>query len=233
MRRFCLVLCAVLIGSSSVLAESYASLNEKGNEAFSKGDYKTALDFYQRAQIERPETPPLYYNHANALTETKGFEEAVEEYQKALKTNDTVLLARTNYNIGNSHFLQGSYARAIDAYQKALELNPDDLDTKYNLELTRKRLAEQRSKHQPQQNNQGQQPRPDEKSDQQKQSLEPQEDEKGQPQQDQNKREPQRQPNKDQMSKEDALRILRALKEGERRNLMHKKTLEAYQGKDW
>ena len=217
--RFYVILLVVLALSESALGDNAASLNEKGNEAFSKGDYKTALDFYQRAEIERPETPQLYYNHANASTEANGLDEALKNYQQALNLADTSLQAQIYYNIGCNYFLQGNYARAIDAYQKALELNPDDLDAKCNLELTRKRLEEQQSKRQPQQNGQGQQQnqqRPDEKSDQQKVPPEPQQKGKGKQPPDQNQPEQMPRQDKQQMSKEDALRILNSLKEGER-----------------
>lgn len=233
--RFYVILLMAFALSELVLGDNAASLNEKGNEAFLKGDYKTALDFYQRAEIERPETPQLYYNHANASTEAGGFDEALKNYQRALNLADTSLQAQTYYNIGCNYFLQGDYAKAVDAYQKALELNPDDTDAKYNLELARKRLEEQ--KKQPQQkNNQGQQQnqrqqQPDKKQDKSQQPPEPQENQKGQEPPNQNQPELAQQDDKQQMSKEDALRILNSLKEDER---PQKKTKRVILGrKDW
>ena len=87
-------------------ADNSVALNEKGNKAFAKKGYKEALEFYRQAEVERPETPQIAYNHANALVETGGYEEALELYNKALNTDDVSLQAKTYYNTGNGYFLK-------------------------------------------------------------------------------------------------------------------------------
>jgi len=223
-----------------VLADDHVSLNEKGNKEFAEGNYKESLEYYRRAEVERPETPEIYYNHANALVETGSFEEAAEKYGKAMATDDISLQAGIYYNSGNGYFLQEDYVKAIEAYQQTLELNPDDLDAKYNLELARNRLKEQMERQPQEQNQQGQQQQENQQNDKQDQQQQQQQKEnqqqQAQEQQQKQQQQQQQQPNPDEMSKEDALRILRALEEADEENQKNRQKVKikgTYRGKDW
>lgn len=247
MRKGAIVIVLLAACAGTVWADQAASLNDKGNKAFDRKEYKTALDLYRGAEIERPETPEIIYNHANALVETGGYEEAVEQYTKALNTNDVSLQARVYYNTGNSNFLKEEFVRAIESYQKALELNPNDQDAKFNLELARNRLKEQMQR-QPQDKNQQQQQQQDKQQQQQQQQQEEQQKQQKDQKQpspeqqdqqnndkDQQKPQPQ-QPKKDEMSKEDAMRILQSLAESEKQEQKEQKKVKmegTYRGKDW
>jgi len=223
-----------------VLADDHVSLNEKGNKEFAEGNYKEALEYYRQAEIERPETPEIYYNHANALVETGSFEEAAEKYGKAPTTDDISLQVGIYYNSGNAYFLQEDYLKAIEAYKQTLELNPDDMDAKYNLELARNRLKEQMERQPQEQNQQGQQQQQQNQQsnqqDQQQQQKENQQQQDQEQQQKQQKQQQQQQPDPDEMSKEDALRILRALEEADEENQKNRQKVKiegTYRGKDW
>lgn len=230
--------------------ENYASLNDKGNKAYEKGDVKKALDYYHQAEVERPETPEIFYNQANALSKNGSLEEAIEKYDKALNSNSIPLQSRAHYNAGNAYFQKQEYVRAIEAYKAALELNPDDVDAKYNLELARVMLKEQ-LKRQPQDKNQQQQQDQQKQQQQEQQKQDEQKNQQGkndqQQQQDgtgQDKKEqkPQgegkqdQQDQQDKMSKEDAMRILRSMAESEKetqKNVQRTKGPGNYRGKDW
>jgi hypothetical protein len=49
------VLMALLFGA--VHADNFNGMVKKGNSAFTGSDFKKALEFYRRAEAERPETP--------------------------------------------------------------------------------------------------------------------------------------------------------------------------------
>jgi len=236
--RWFLLIAAVLSLFNFAAADDYRSLNEKGNRAFNEGKLKEALDLYRQAEVERPETPEIFYNEGNALAETGSYEEATEKYQKALNSDNAALQAQAYYNGGNNLFKKEDYRQAIEWYQKALELNPDDMDAKYNLELARNRLREQMQKQpqdkqqqQQQQQQQQDQPKPDERDKQQQQQ---QQEQQQKPQDQQQQQQPQ--PKPDEMSKEDALRILRAIEDNENQDLKDQKRYKVqgtYRGKDW
>ncbi len=183
MRRV-LIFILVACMSTSVLAD-YRKLNKKGNEAYSKRDIEQALKYYQEAEIEKPQEPVLEYNIGTALFEQAKYEDAVKRYSKALHTDDPAFQADAYYNLGSSFFRNERYAEAINAYQKCLELKPDDVDAKYNLELSRKKLKEQAQQQQSQKQDQQQQ-NEDQKDEQQQQQQQQGDDQQKQDQQGEN-----------------------------------------------
>jgi len=87
--------------------------------------------------------------------------------------------------------------------------NPNDLDTKYNLEYARRMMAVQQQQQQQKQNKQNQDKNQDQKQQQQQQNK----DDKNKDKKDQK----QQQPKDQKISKQDADRILNALKDEEKK----------------
>ncbi len=230
---------AFLFLAQTVLAVDYIDLVKRGNEALRVKDNKKALEFYRQAETEMPESPELNYNLGGALYEAGNYEEAVERLQRSMNTVDPKLEAAAQYNLGNTYFRMQDYQKAIASYQEALKLNPDDMDSKFNLELSRKMLKEQIKPEQ--QNNQQQQQQnqqPDQKQDQQQQNQNQQDEQKEnqQDQKDQEKQQKSQQPDEKKMSKEDAERILNALKDDEKdiqKKVQRQAKAGNYSGKDW
>lgn len=96
---------------------------------------------------------------AKELFDQKKYQEAAEKfsdsYQKAISyyklqnyAQAAELFAQKNdfqsqYNLGNSFFMQKKYQEAINSYEKALKLQPKDADAQYNLEIAKKLLQKQ------------------------------------------------------------------------------------------
>jgi len=135
---------ALLAGLLAAACASAAhSLNDDGNRFFAQGQYDRALESYQRAQAERPDLLQFDYNIGNALHRLGDYSRAVEETQRATAATDSDLAFRAYYSLGNHYFRLGQLQAAFDAYKQALILKPDDLDSKYNLEVVTRALAEQ------------------------------------------------------------------------------------------
>jgi Ca-activated chloride channel homolog len=245
--RIVVIILTLFLAASGLKAESYASKVKKGNEALKTGDTKTALDYYHNAETDLPESPELSYNIAGALYQQKGYEEAVQQFEKSLKTTDIKVEASANYNLGNTYFRMGDYEKAIGSFENALKGNPKDMDAKFNLELARKMLKEQTK---PQQGDDPNQPgKPDKQDDRQQNRNQQDQQQQDQNQQEQNQQsEPQQQDKnqqdqqkqgqaKDQkMSKEDAERILNALRDDEQKLQKQAKREVVkgdYNGRDW
>lgn len=235
-----LVLILTLTGITT--ADDHVDLVREGNEAFDSGDYATAMEKYHSAEVEIPESPELFYNIAGAAFKQGDYEQAVDNYTKALNTTDIDLTAGAHYNLGNTHYRMGDYQSAITDYQKSLEINPDDLSAKFNLELARKMLKEnskpeqqnqdqeqQQQQQQPQEQQEGEQ---DQEQDQeQEEGEQDQQDEEQQQQQQQGQQEEQ-----NEISKEDAERILNALRDDEQdlqKKIKRQLSAGVYRGKDW
>ncbi len=226
--------------------DSYSSLNNKGNQLYKKGDYQKAQEYYQKAEIEKPESSEIKYNLGNNWHQQKLWEEALQNYQKALQSIPDLNQAQIYYNMGNTFYRLEQYPEAIEAYKKCLEINPDDQDAKYNLEYVQKKLQEK--KNQPKQpQNKNQKNKDKQKQNQQSQAQnQPQQKQNESPDEKQQKQTPQKKEQQKQqltqkppggMSKEEADRILDALqnKEKENKNKNRKiyKTPRTFVGKDW
>ncbi len=248
-----------IVRANPAWAESFSSLNKKGNKAYQDaaellekgkknealGAYERALKFYRDAEIEKPESPEVSYNIGNVNYQREKYEDALEKYYRALSVDEPENQAATYYNMGNALYRAGKYPEAIQTYQKCLDINPDDEDAKYNLEFVRKKMKEmldrEAQRQQNQQQQQEQQEQQEQKSQEQEQNQQPEEkqQQEAQPQDQQEKQEQQQEQmqSKEGMTEEDAERILNALKDDEKDMLKKQKRAPQSRGrsggKDW
>jgi Ca-activated chloride channel family protein len=229
---------------------------QKGDKERTASELEQALKYYRDAEIEKPESPELSYNLGNVMYQQEKYQDALDKYYKALGSDEVGHQAWSWYNLGNTFYRSGKYPEAIQAYEKCLDLTPDDEDAKYNLELVRKKMKEMMDKEQQrQQNQQQEQQQQQQQSQQQEQQTQQQQQEQQNQQNQQNQQEQQSQPQeqdqqqqekeqqqqqmkpKEGMTKEEAERILNALKDDEQEQLKKQKQAVPAQGrtrgKDW
>ncbi|GAB4318637.1 MAG: hypothetical protein Kow0074_07940 [Candidatus Zixiibacteriota bacterium] len=245
----------------AVRADDFASRNNAANKLVEKGELDQALQEYQRIKIEQPDRPELDYNIGNVYHLKNQFDSAAMEYQDALASLEGPVAPNALYNLGNTLYRMQQYDLAVQSYKQALIENPNDEDAKYNLELALKKLQQQDSSQQQQdqqnqeeqpdsnqhqQDQQQQQPDSTQQQQDQEQQQQPQEQEQdrqsqqeqqpqGEPQQ-QDAAQQQQQPQQMGMSKEDAERILDALRQRElevQKQRSMREAVPATTGKDW
>jgi Ca-activated chloride channel family protein len=160
----------LLLGLNSA-SKAYCS---EGEEAFQRGDYLQASEYY-RVQLEKsPDDPQLLYNFGTSSFKNNMYDDAIEAFSKALKSDDIALQEKAYYNRGNSYYQKGAEAQqadpqatighwqqALTSLQSALELDPDDENARHNHEVIKKRLEELEKQQQNRENNQEQQPNSD------------------------------------------------------------------------
>ena len=213
---------------------------KRGNAHYKSEAYDAALEAYQSAAEDRPEDTISHYNIGTALYQKKQFEKASDEFRRSLDTADSVHRAQGYYNLGNAQVQLNDIEGAIRSYKSALRLNPADLDAKHNLELALEKLEQRSQRNQSesgaedkdqqeqdqQQQNQDQQDRDEQEPNQQAQEN-PSESEQQQHNQESLEQEatseessPQPEQGSTQqpveMSKEDAIRLLEAVKDNEK-----------------
>ena len=222
--------------------DSLASKNNEGNRLYKEGRIDEALSKWRDAQIEAPDSDKLHYNIGNGLHEQKKYEEAFKEYEKSLDSKDSELQRNAYYNTGNTHYRMGKSLEAIEDYKKCLDINPDDEDAKYNIEFVRKKIKENLKKEdkkqkesQQKENKSGEQQKQSESSqaqEEQQKDQKPSDAQKSEEDKEKQDKENQAQQEKEQqkgleekpsgeekkgeMSKEDAVRLLDALKDDEK-----------------
>lgn len=110
----------------------------KANFNLGAAYYKTA-DLIRTGKIPSPDKKMTKDSAANII-----FNQAAEQFDvvaKSVSNPDTIQKAWHNY--GNAKLMQKSYEDAILGYKKALKLNPKDEDTRYNLAYAQRELKKQ------------------------------------------------------------------------------------------
>jgi tetratricopeptide (TPR) repeat protein len=221
---------------------------KKGNNAAKTGNAGSALTHYVRALEEKGDSSVVLYDMGNLLYDQGEYQKATQSFAGALDPKASKAeQAETLYNLGNAFFQAQQFDKAVGSYQECLKRTPADEAAKYNLELAKLKLKQQQQ--QQQQQNQDQQKddkdKKDEQKDQQQQQDQDKKDQQQQDQQqqqnqDQQQQEQEQQPQQgreQQMSKDDAERLLNALLQNEQNALKDAKKVKvaarAKREKDW
>lgn len=204
---------SLLFGYFFMITMCYGQSNvkqvRKGNSAYEKKNFKEAEINYRKSLQKDSNYFKGKFNLGDALYKQKQFGKAAEIFHDlSVRELDKKNKAKVFHNLGNA-LLQDAISsdtmspqnkqeqllKSISSYKNALKNVPEDHETKYNLEYAKKMLT--KLQQQQQQNQQ-----------QQKQQQNPQK-------QEQNKNQDQQQ--KQKISKQDAEKMLEALKNDEQK----------------
>jgi Ca-activated chloride channel family protein len=131
-----------LTGTGVAFQNPFLHRGAKGNEHYEEGEYENALKIFRDLQIDSPESPEIHYNLGNSFYQLQQYEEARNEFERVLASDNRDLHAETYYNIGNCQYRMGKLEEALESYKKALEIHPEDEDAKYNIEFIQKKIKE-------------------------------------------------------------------------------------------
>jgi Ca-activated chloride channel family protein len=120
--------------------------------------YEQASTNYLKSNTSTGNYYKSMYNQAASLYKQGKYEEAAKEMTKVIENTNVSdkVKSKAYHNLGNSLMQQEKYSEAIDAYKRSLKANPSDMDTKYNMEYAKKKLAVQQQQQQNQQQDQKQ-----------------------------------------------------------------------------
>lgn len=193
-----------------------------GNKAFVKGDYKAAVAEYQKGLKIAPGNTTARINLAIAQSKLAETGKSVANFDEAIKdTKNDQLKAELNYDKGVAFAKDKKYEDAVKSFENTLRVTPEDSDARENLQKALNELKKQQQKQQPKDNkdkDKKQQPPPPKKKNQQQQQKENQQQQQ-------------------QMNKEQAEKLLQALRNQEKETQQKLQQKAGGQlpvnGKDW
>jgi len=219
------------IGSVASAQEKDAhTLVGEANRAFADGDYATALETYQAAELVLPESSELAYNRGVASYMLGDYAGARDALNRSLMTHDVGLEVKAKFNLGNVAYTlalgkRSTPGEAIDLlktamvhYRDAIDLDPHDDDARANMELAermiRDLLEKLKQQQAPQQGQDDRQERQQDGQGQQQQGEQQAGEENAGPEQQQQER-PRQEPD-DRMTAQEVERLLQAVRDKER-----------------
>lgn len=145
------IISGILLAPVQADADSTQQLVKKGNTAYSTGKYDEALDAYEEAAVDAPESPQIYFNKGAALYQKQDYAKASEAFkQAAIKSKDIKLETYSKFNLGVLSFREAErrqdsdLKKALEAcgqsiryFQEALELSPEFKEAAENIEVVR------------------------------------------------------------------------------------------------
>ena len=219
----------LLLFVTSVSGQSSYNMIKDGNKQFKEKKFSDAEVNYRRSINTGKNLKEGNYNLGNAYYKEGKYEQAAQQFQSVsgMKSLSAEEQAKTYHNLGNSLLKENKFEESIQAYKNALKLNPNDNETRYNLAYAQAKLQQQQQQQNKDnkdkkddknkdQKNKDQQ-KQDQKKDQKKDDKQNQDQNKEQEQKDKEQKDKQQQARKNNISKEDAEKILQALNNDEKK----------------
>ncbi|KAL1781814.1 hypothetical protein HispidOSU_011586 [Sigmodon hispidus] len=116
------------------------ALKKKGNGAFVKGDYETAIHYYSEGLGKLKDMKVLYTNRAQAYIKLGDYEKALMDCDWALKCDEKC--TKAYFHMGKAHLALKNYSKSRECYQKIGQINPK-LQTQVKEYLNQVTLREQ------------------------------------------------------------------------------------------
>jgi Ca-activated chloride channel homolog len=214
-----LLICALLLFSLAMNAQSDKKFIRQGNREYGKNNFSDSEVAYRKAIDKNKQAPDAVFNVGDALYKQNKFEDAGKQFLENINLNeDKKKKSAALFNLGNSLLKANKVQESIEAYKGSLKLSPDNRETKYNLAYAQDLLKQQQEKQQQQQKDKDKQDqnKDNKKEDQKKDQKDQNEKNKDQQQEQKKNQDQQQKEQKQGISKDDAERLLNALANDEK-----------------
>lgn len=193
---------------------------KKADALYRQEKYEDAYKIYREELDKNPGNFELAFNAGNALYKMGKYDEAEKLFDHAKSlTKSATQSSAGQYNQSLVNLKKKELEKALTDMKNAIRQNPDDADAKANFEVISRLLKKQQQQQQQQQKDQKKQDKDQKKDDKQKQQDQKDQDKKDQ--KDQQKEQQQQ----SQIPKDQAERLLDALKKNEKEALLKKKEM--------
>ena len=130
-RAIVIILVCLICFSGAVSAKDKVEL---GNEAFGRGDYNKAVEYYSLS-IDDKSTFAAYANLGHCYMQLERWDDAASAYEEAIRIKQEAVTADIWRSLGRARFEGRQYERAIEAFLKASALAP--IDSRDNIWIAR------------------------------------------------------------------------------------------------
>lgn len=121
------------------------SLKREAREAYNNADYEKAINKYNILLQEYQQTDPnMSLNLSHSYYKLGNMEEAEKAYKPLIASSDMKVRSIANQQLGNMASAKKDYKTALNYYKAALKAAPDNDEARYNYELTKKLLDQQK-----------------------------------------------------------------------------------------
>ena len=193
---------------STIQAQNERKDIRKGNKAFRQQNYVQAEVDYRKATAKNGRNPQAIYNLGCAFMAQQKDSSAVVQFENASKIEtNPKRRAMAFHNIGVICQKKQLFSEAIEAYKESLRNNPSDNETRYNLELCKRQLKNQKNNN----NDKNQQNKNDKNKDNKNKEQQKKDQKDDKDKQQNNQQQP-----KEQMSKDNAEQLLNAAMQKEK-----------------
>lgn len=194
--------------ASTIQAQNERKDIRKGNKAFRQQNYVQAEVDYRKATAKNGRNPQAIYNLGCAFMAQQKDSSAVVQFENASKIEtNPKRKAMAFHNIGVICQKKQLFSEAIEAYKESLRNNPSDNETRYNLELCKRQLKNQKNNN----NDKNQQNKNDKNKDNKNKEQQKKDQKDDKDKQQNNQQQP-----KEQMSKDNAEQLLNAAMQKEK-----------------
>jgi tetratricopeptide (TPR) repeat protein len=183
------------------------SLKSEAKEAYKKGDYKKAIEKYRYLVDSLSVTEDeVRLNLANAYFESNDTINTFQRYQPLTQSTNPKIRSVAHQQMGVLANRQGKFEEALASFKQALKADPTNEDARYNYEMVKKKLEEQKKKEEeqkkqdPNKQDKNEDQKKEENKDQKQDQNKDQKDQKDK--QDQEKKDQQDQQEKEKQEKE-------------------------------
>ncbi|MDP4223855.1 MAG: tetratricopeptide repeat protein [Bacteroidota bacterium] len=184
----------------------------QGNREYEKQKYSESEISYRKAIDKNKLSTDAVFNVGDALYKQKKYEDAGKQFADNTSMNEKKVKKSTAlYNLGNSFLMANKFQESIEAYKNSLMLNPGNMEAKYNLAYAQDLLKKQQQQQQQKQDQDKNKQNKDEKKNNEENKNQDNKQQQQNNNQDQNKQNQQDQQQQQNISKEDADRLLKAL----------------------
>jgi tetratricopeptide (TPR) repeat protein len=156
--KICLLLIALVVIDPSRIAKVNSAKTE-ARKAYMDGDYKKAVSVYtyltDSLDVREDE---VMVNLANAYFQVKDTANAISAYQSLTASPKSHIRSKAQQQLGILHHRQGKLEEALANFKEAIKADNANVDAKYNYEMLKKKLDEEKKKQEEKDRNKPKEP---------------------------------------------------------------------------